>query len=132
MTTVRILTVEKDPRDPNLGVPHAERIGECLQFAAEYVMTNGGVLVHGSIYREGVSVERIGHAWVRTDDGGAFEPTLGVWWPSFDLYLDWANGIVDAIYSQEEAALNMLRSGHYGIWHPLGQATGKWGPDVGS
>lgn len=123
-TVVRI-AVDKDPRDPNFGKPHSERIGNCAELAAQYQAVNGGILVHGSIFREGVSEQRIGHAWVWTEDGGTFEPTLGLWFPHAGLYAEWAQTMVDITYDREEACINMLVSGNYGIWHD--DPSGVWG-----
>lgn len=130
---ITVVRVGKDPRDPNAGVEHADRAGCCLEFAAEYLMDQGGTLVHGSIWHPEHSERRIGHAWVNTLDGGVFEPTLGVWFPTVQAFHQWSNSIVDVTYDQEQAALLMLRSGHYGVWGlDTVKYSGVWGDMVHS
>lgn len=120
--------VQKDPLDPNFGVPFSERLTNCAEFAFKYLLTNGGTLVHGSMFREGVSVQRNGHCWVLTDDGSVFEPTMGIRFPTHEIYLRWADAVVDITYSREEAVLLALQTGHFGIWHD--DPSGAWG-DMG-
>lgn len=122
--TMLLLPYAKDPEDPNHHTPFNDRTGNCLELAAQYVVANDGTLVHGSIYNQAFSVQRIGHAWVVREDGWIFEPTQGARWNP-EAFRWWFTPIVDATYSVEEACINMLKSGHYGTWSE--DHSGVWG-----
>lgn len=129
--TAVVIQVSKDPADPNYPVPHADRVGHCLEFSMQYVLANDGcTLVHGSIFHPVHSEQRIGHAWVEGADGSVFDPTLGARFlpGTFELF---ANPIVDRRYTKEQATILMLTHDHHGIWYPLEEASGVWGDDVG-
>lgn len=124
MSTIPLLVVGHDPRDPNAFLPFEDRLGHCYELAGKYLTAEAhagreGALVHGTI--QGVNfgfpdAPVLEHAWVETADGGVFEPTSGRWWPYVSLFMDLHNAVVRVRYTAEEAASNMLLRSHYGPW----------------
>jgi hypothetical protein len=102
-----------------------QRVGHCYELAARYATDHydqpGLMVVHGTIQRDPYPPNP--HAWVTwpSDDGVLVcDPVLGgtpMLWP---LYRAWANAVVVARYTARAAALNQLRTGHFGPWHRTG------------
>lgn len=108
--------------DPNLNVAFEDRLGNCYEFAAQYVVRNrGSKLVHGSI--QGAGMPRIGHAWAIDQDGEVFEPTGGKHWLP-DLFATFHKTQVEVVYDETEARVQMLKHKHYGPWHDFGYGLG--------
>jgi hypothetical protein len=99
-----------------------DRVGRCYElaatFATEHMGTPGLRLVHGTIQRD--PFPKNGHAWVRFQRGAdmvVVDPVLGRSPMPHDVYVEWANALVEVEYTSREAAVRMLASGTYGPWH---------------
>ena len=93
-----------------------KRAGRCYELAMRGCMqAPEWELVHGECdVRSG---GQIGHAWLEFD-GEAYCPVLDDTMP-VSVFLRVQGARTHARYSSEDAAILMLRSGHYGPWSDL-------------
>lgn len=101
---------------PNCRVPRLRgRIGRCYELAylgAE--RANEWVIVHGEVSGP-PGIGRIGHAWLELD-GEVFETTRDELHDALQ-YCGRYSATVLAKYTYKEAALMVVKEGHYGPWH---------------
>lgn len=99
-----------------------QRAGRCYELSA-YALTLGDSappvgsrLVHGTIDGGPGTLGRIGHAWLLLPGGELWEPILARVFPGGE-WLEWADALVERVYSVPQARSLMVSSGHYGRWH---------------
>ena len=98
-----------------------QRLTRCSELACYALLLGeapeGTLLVHGTIHGEDSPLGRIGHAWLRLPDGTIWEPIAAELHVNWAAWRDWAAAKVEATYTTEEAARNVLVHSHYGRWH---------------
>ena len=70
-------------------------------------------VVHGQVTN--IEGKRFDHSWIETPDGQVIDPTTGVTMDKAKYY-GLLSAEADTIYSSEEAAVNAVKTGHYGPW----------------
>lgn len=107
-----------DRDTPTCRIKHLrKREGRCYELAVRGCMqAPEWELVHGECNaRSGVG--KIGHAWLEFD-GEAYCPVLDDTMP-VSVFLQVLGARTHARYPSEDAAILMLKSGHYGPWSDL-------------
>lgn len=100
-----------------------ERLTRCYELAGYALVLGragkegGWTLVHGSIFRPGVSKERIGHAWLEHVDGRVWEPISAMIFPTRELWLAYAGAEEERRYSKKTASKRVVERGDWGRWH---------------
>jgi GNAT superfamily N-acetyltransferase len=95
-----------------------ERLTRCYELAASALFAGapeGSVLVHGSIHGYGAP-RRIGHAWLNLPDGTVWEPITAKVYDK-DAWTAYARAREERVYTKDQAAKELIGSGHYGRWH---------------
>lgn len=104
------------------GISYKDRRTRCYELCAVAMYLNAGLpsgtrLVHGTIFNPEHSTRgRIGHAWLLLPDGSVWEPILAEVYPD-DVWLAWANPIIERTYSRSKTRKLMKRTDHFGPWH---------------
>lgn len=76
------------------------------------------LVVHGSWHGPDAPT-RINHTWLVLADETVWEPvTAGVYDP--DAFYDYTRGMIQELYTPEEASLMMVAYGHFGPWQVSG------------
>ena len=95
-----------------------QRITRCYELAANALFAGapeGSELVHGSIHGYGAP-RRIGHAWLNLPDGTVWEPITAKVYDK-DAWTAYARAREERVYTKDQAAKELIGSGHYGRWH---------------
>lgn len=110
------------PKWPKCRLPRIKnRAGRCYELACKGLMrAPDWLLVHGR-YGHDVS---LGHAWLLRE-GQIFCPTYDRLFEE-QLYYAFANAVPEVTYTHVDAAVNIVRQGHYGPWERMADSNG-WG-----
>lgn len=119
----------------------SDRLGRCYELAAKgiqgwWMLREGGLvsrellgtnslpvsgspaptsLVHGTWHGPNAA-ERIAHAWLVLDDGRVWEPVTSLICDPV-LFEAYTRAVPTRTYTEKQARVHMLRSGHFGPWH---------------
>ena len=96
------------------GTPKPENLGRCYELSAQRIVGRDGAhLVHGTI--QGAGEPPLGHAWVVEADGSVWEPATATVYPA-PVFEALFSPVEFVRYEAVEAAVWMVKSGHYGPW----------------
>lgn len=100
-----------------------KRLGRCYELAGRYVLFDDPaedhdpkpVLVHGTIFREGINDKPNPHAWVILPDGDRWEPISEMVMPEA-VFTRFFGAVESRRYTVEDALILTGKTGHWGPW----------------
>lgn len=88
----------------------------CWAVVAGKVAPESSRLVHGSIHGRSEEMRRIAHGWVVLPGGLLWEPINALIHDAAE-FIRVARAWDEVSYTPKQAAINLLRTEHYGSWH---------------